>query len=95
MAKEYNTPYRGGLIVGAANLALEYLRNSQVLRKDKAAAAETKRVMDAVLVGSYCETTSREVIECLAHARQALRVSYEEWEDTVKVFRKPVEATEV
>lgn len=91
MTKEYNTPNRSGLVVGAANLALEYLRNSQVLRKDKEAAAETKRVMDAVLVGSQCKTTSREVIECLAHARQALRVSYEEWEDTVKVTRRSVQ----
>lgn len=87
---EYNFPSRRGLVAGAANLALEYLRNSQVLRKDSKAAAETKNVMNAVLTGSRYETTSREVNECLAHARQAMRISYEEWEDVVKVtYNKP------
>ena len=76
-------PSREQLMIGAACLALKHLHSE--LRQSPADAAEIKCIALDVSLGKEVATRNIAINDCLVHARQALRVSLEEWERVVKV----------
>lgn len=84
-------PSRRGLIAGAALVALHGLRREVAHTSDSddldtvPLYAEVQRLIAAVQAGERTSTDYERIVDLLAHTRQTLRVSYQEWEDCVPV----------
>lgn len=86
------TPSRKGLILGAALVALHGLQQESLLEArhwkyenwdDHKTYAECKRLYAALRAGQPTSTSFERIVDLMAHTRQTLRVSIEEWEDAV------------
>lgn len=87
-----STPSRKGLILGAALVALHGLQQESLLEArhwryenwdDHKTYAECKRLYAALRAGQSASTSFERIVDLMAHTRQTLHVSIEEWEDAV------------
>jgi hypothetical protein len=85
---DFSQPSRTGLILGAAIVALQGVRNEYTLQArhfgntDYASHpgyVEATRVMEALRHGQPVESSFERVVDVLAFVQQALRVSHDEW----------------
>lgn len=89
---EFTQPSRHGLILGAAIVALygksqEYALQARLDGRadpmDNHIYAEVNRVMTALRGHQAVQSNFEVVVDLMAHTRQTLRVSYEEWAECV------------
>ena len=96
---EYVTPGRAGLILGAVIVALYGLQQEYLLAarhwkyediNDQPVYAECKRLIAALKRNEKVATVFDTIMDRMAHTRQILHVSYEEWEATVPISHNQV-----
>ena len=89
---EFTSPSRAGLILGAALVAIYGLQQESLLEArhwkydnwdDHKTYAECKRLYAALRAGQAVSTSFERIVDLMAHTRQTLRVSLEEWERVV------------
>ncbi len=93
---EFAVPTRKGLILGAALVALYGLRQERNLEarhfgyadsNEHAGYALCKAAFDCLRRGETFATSDERILDLMAHTRQTLRVSFEEWDACVPIRR--------
>ena len=88
---EFTSPSRKGFIHGCVLVALYGLQQESLLEarhhkyadwNDHPTYAECKRLIEAIREGKAVTTSFDNIDALMAHTRQTLRVSYEEWEQS-------------
>lgn len=88
----FTSPSRAGLILGSALVALHGLQQECLLEArhwkyenwdDHTTYAECKRLYALLRAGQAASTSFERIVDLMAHTRQTLRVSLEEWEAVV------------
>jgi hypothetical protein len=89
---EFTAPSRHGLVLGAALVALHGLRKEYVLGAIHWGYSNENRYQPYALVseaisaltsGAAFKTDDERILDLMAHTRQLMRISYEEWEACV------------
>lgn len=89
---EFTVPSRRGLLIGAAMVALYGRRQEALLAarhhgledwKKHPVYAECDRLIEALRTGQTVTTSFEDLIDLMAHTRQMMRISLEEWEQSV------------
>lgn len=88
----FTTPSRAGLVLGSALVALHGLQQESLLEarhwkyedwNEHKTYAECKRLYAALRAGEAVSTSFERIVDLMAHTRQTLHVSLEEWEAAV------------
>jgi len=96
-AGEVVTPPRKGLILGSAMVALAGLMKERALEARHFGYADSnlhagyalaKMAMETLRRGGAFVTDDERILDLMAHTRQTMRVSYEEWDACVPVHSK-------
>ena len=91
---ELTIPSRQGLILGGALVALAGLMKERALEARHFGYADSnrhrgyalaKQALEALRTGERFVTEDERILDLMAHTRQTMRVSYEEWEASVPI----------